>query len=192
MTETVQTPQAPAKTEKSRQMSFTVLDDGTVRADFGEGVDPLAFHPATMPESLFPPALAAGFIARLRGYTSRLVGDTRTPEGLRKAIEKGISDLKAGIWAAEREPGAGDEISMEAEAAYRYRVKRAESKNEVYTGTLADAVADFNNLTDEQKKVLKGLPRYQLAYAEVKAERQAAKMEKLAKKVKDEEEEVAF
>lgn len=190
MTET----QAPAKpAEKTRQMSFAVLNDGTVRAEFGEGIDPLSFHPATMPEGLFPAALAAGFIGRLRGYTSRLVGEGRTPAALRAAIEKGITDLKAGIWAAEREPGEGTgEISMEAEAAYVYRVKRAESKGEAYDGTLAQAVTDFDNLTEEQKKVLKALPRYQLAYAEVKAKRQAAKAEKLAKKVKDEEDEVAF
>jgi aldehyde dehydrogenase (NAD+) len=42
-------------------------------------------------------------------------------------------------------------------------------------------------LTDEQKKTLKALPRYQLAYAEVKAERAAEKAAKLAKKVEADE-----
>lgn len=176
-----------------RQMSFATLEDGTVRAEFGEGIDPVTFHPAKMPEALFPAALAAGFIGRLRGYTSRLIGDGRTPVALRDAIVKGLSDLNAGIWAAEREAGTGSsEISMEAEAAYVYRVKRAEAKGEVYSGTLEQAAADFAALTDEQTKVLKGLPRYQLAYAEVKARRTAERAEKLAKKVIAEEEETGF
>jgi hypothetical protein len=187
----VQTP-TPTK-EKTRQMSFSVLDDGTVRAEFGEGIDPLTFHPAAMPESLFPAALAAGFIGRLRGYTSRLAGENRTPAALRVAIEKGIADLRAGTWVTEREPGeGGGEISMEAEAAYRYRVKRAEAKGEKYEGTLTEAAADFAKLTAEQKKTLKALPRYQLAWAEIKAAHNAKRAEKLAKKVKDEEDEVAF
>jgi hypothetical protein len=177
--------------EKTRQMSFTVLEDGTVRADFGPGVDPLSFHPATMPEALFPSALAAGFIGRLRGYTSRLAGDARTPAALAAAIAKGIADLRAGIWAAEREPGTG-EVSMEAEAAYVFRVKRAEAKGEKYEGTLAEAVAAFDALSDEQKKTLKALPRYQLALAEIKAKRQAEKAIKLAKKVSQDEEDSPF
>lgn len=37
----------------------------------------------------------------------------------------------------------------------------------------------FDALTDEQKKTLKALPRYQLAYAEVKAAAAAAKAQKL-------------
>jgi hypothetical protein len=186
----VVTPEKPAE-KTGRQMSFAVLDDGTVRAEFGTGIDPLTFHPAKMPEPLFPAALAAGFIGRLRGYTSRLVGEGRTPEALRAAIAKGIADLQAGIWAAEREAGAG-EISMEAEAAYVYRVKRAEAKGEKYDGTLEAAAEDFGNLTDEQKKVLKALPRYQLAYAEVKARRTAERAEKLAKKVEAGEDLVDF
>jgi hypothetical protein len=174
-------------TEKTRQMTFTVLEDGTVRADFGENVEPLSFLPATLPESLFPNALAKGFISRLQGYTSRLSGEDRTPGKLREAIAKGLTDLRAGIWAAERTPGAGEEISIEAEAAHVYRAKRAKAKGEEYTGTLeADAEA-FSALSDEQKTKLKGLSLYKLAYAEVKAARQAAKATKLAKKVQDEE-----
>jgi hypothetical protein len=178
---------------KTRQMSFAILEDGTVRADFGTGVAPLSFHPASLPESLFPAALAGGFIGRLRAYTSRLSGDDRTPSALRTAIEKGLADLKAGIWTTEREPGSGaGEISIEAEAAYAYRVKRAESKGEVYSGTMEQAAADFAALTDDQRKQLKALPRYQLAYAEVKARRTAERAEKLAKKVSAEEDDVSF
>lgn len=177
---------------KTRQMSFTVLEDGTVRADFGEGVDPLSFLPATLPESLFPMAMAKGFIARLQGYTSRLSGEDRNPTNLRAAIEKGLTDLRAGIWAAEREPGqGGGEISIEAEAAHMFRVKRAESKGEEYTQTLEQSAADFKALSDEQKAKLKELPRYKAAYAEVKAARQAKLAAKLAKKA-DGEEDVDF
>jgi len=184
------TPQAPAE-KSARQMTFAILEDGTVRADFGEGIEPISFHPATLPESLFPQALAGGFINRLRSYTSRLNGDGRTPAALHDAVAEGLSDLQKGIWAREREAGLG-EISMEAEAAYRFRVKRAESRGETYDGTLESAVADFRALSDDQKAKLKALPRYQLALAEVKAERQAKAAEKLAKKVTADEEDVSF
>ncbi len=175
---------------KTRQMTFSVLEDGTVRADFGEGVDPVSFHPGTMPESLFPQALAKGFITRLQGYTSRLSGDERNPAALRAAIEAGLTDLRAGKWAAEREPGTGSvEISIEAEAAHWYRV----SKNPDYAGTIAESAEAYSALTDEQKKQLKEVPRYKAAYAKVKAERQALRAEKLAKKAdKDEPAEMDF
>lgn len=183
--------QAPEVKEKTRQMSFNTLDDGRVRAEFGEGIEPVVFMPASLPESLFPMALAAGVISRLRGYTSRLVGEGRTPEALRAAIVKGLADLNAGVWTQERESGPG-EISIEAEAAFVYRQKRAEAKGETYNGTLEDAAKDFAALTDDQRKTLKALPRYQLAYAEVKARKQAERAEKLAKKVIEQEEDIPF
>lgn len=170
--------------KKTRQMTFTVLEDGTVRADFGENVDPVSFQPASLPESLFPQALAKGFITRLQGYTSRLAGDDRTPEKLRAAIEKGLADLRAGTWAAERTPGESPagEVSIAAEAAFLYRVSRAAEKGEEYTKTLEETAEEYNALTDDQKKQLAEVPRYKAAYAKVKAARQTKKAEKLAKK----------
>jgi hypothetical protein len=166
-------------------MTFSVLESGEVRADFGEGIEPIVFMPANLPESLFPQALAKGFITRLQGYTSRLSGEGRTPETLRAAVATGLEDLKAGKWAAERIAGES-EISIEGEAAYRYRVGRAKDKGEVYSGTLADAARDYAALTDDQKKKLKAVPRFAAAYAAVKAERQTARAEMLAKKAGEE------
>lgn len=164
---------------KTRQMTFSILDDGTVRADFGPGLDPLTFAPATeLPEALFPQAIASGVVNRARSYTSRATGEDRTPAKLRDLIAKAFADLKAGVWERIREGGGADEISIEAEAAHIFRQKR----DPAYTGTLADSAAAFAVLTDDQKKTLKGLPRYQAAYAEVKAKRAAEKAAKLAAK----------
>jgi hypothetical protein len=173
--------------KKTRQMSFTVLEDGTVRADFGEGVDPLIYHPAQLPESTWPSLLAKGSIARLQSYTSGLQGDERTPVALRARVEKGITDLQAGILAAERIGGAGEEISIEAEAAHLYRVGKAAEKNQTYDSTLEETAAAFSALTDEQKKQLKATARFQAAYAKVKAGRQAKKAEKLGRKASEDD-----
>lgn len=167
---------------KTRQMSFTVLEDGSVRADFGEGIDPITFMPASLPETLFPQALAKGFIINLQGATSRLSGDDRTPAALRDAVAERLDGLKAGKWGVERVAGEGD-ISIEAEAAHVYRQDRAAAKGETFTGTLADTAADFALLSDEQKEKLKAVSGYKLAYAKVKASRAAKKAEKMAKKV---------
>lgn len=180
----VQTP-APTKT---RQMSFSVLDDGTVRADFGEGVDPLTFNPATLPEKLFPSALAKGFIMFLQGRTSRLAGENRTPKTLHDAVAAGLTDLRNGIWTQERQAGAGGEISIEAEAAHWFRVARAEKKGEAYTLTVEQSAEAYAALSEDQQAKLKSLPTYKAAYAKVKAERQTAKAAKLAKKAETEEE----
>ena len=167
----------------TRQMTFSILDSGEVRADFGEALDPVTFNPATMPETLFPAALAEGFISRLRGYTSRLTGEDRTPENLRKAIAAGIEALTQGVWKIHREAGAGGEgATMEQEAAFVFRCKRAEAKGEPVGCTLAEAAIAFSALTEEQKSTLKALPRYQAALAEVKAKRATLKAAKLAKK----------
>lgn len=163
---------------KTRQMTFSILDDGSIRADFGPGLDPLTFNPSTqLAEALYPQAIAGGVVNRVRSYTSRLAGDARTPAALREAVAKGFADLMAGVWERVRE-GAGEEISIEAEAAHVFRQKRDPS----YAGTLEDSAAAFSALTDDQKKKLKALPRYQAAYADIKAKRAAEKAAKMAKK----------
>ena len=189
-TETTTT-EAPKKTEKAgRQMSFHVLDTGVIRADF-EGLDPLILDPSQVPEALHVAAMLEGFTSRLRGATSRLVDAERTPENLRSAVEKGMASLIAGVWKIERAAGEA-EYSIEVEAAFRFRKMRAQSKGEEFTGTLEEAAANFAALSEDQKKALKALPRYQLAMAEVKAERQAAKAAKMAKKVESDEADVGF
>ena len=177
--------------EKTRQMSFTVLDDGTIRADFGPGLDPLTLNPAQVPEALQAAAMTEGLISRARGYTSKLTVADRTPASLRDAINKAFANLLAGVWKIERAAGES-EISMEAEAAFVFRKMRHEAKPEnkdvPFTGTLGEAVAAFATLSDDEKKKLKSLPRYQLALAEVKAARTAAKAAKLRASIKDDDE----
>lgn len=171
----------PAKA-KTRQMTFTVLEDGNIRAEFGEGVEVLQLNPTEVPESLQLSAVTEGIISRLRGYTSKLTDADRTPVALRAAVAKGIENLKAGVWKIERAPGEGTpEYSIEVEAAHLFKQMRAKAKGEEFTGTLADSADAFGKLDDEQKKKLKGLSRYQLALAEVKAARAAAKLAKLQK-----------
>lgn len=187
---------APEKESAGRQMSFTVLEDGTVKAEFGPGLEPLAFNPAVLPEALIPDALSEGVISRLRGYTSKLTGDSRTPAKLREAVEKGLENLfSKGIWKIEREPGdPGSTISVEAEAAYVFRLKRyasliAAGKPAQEVGDLVTAAKQFAALSEEQKKQLKEVPLYKVAYAEVKAKRaqeNAAKLAKAAEKLGDE------
>lgn len=175
---------APAKT---RQMTFTVLDDGNIRAEFGEGIDPLLLNPASVPEKLQVAAVTEGLISRLRGYTSRLTDTDRTPANLAAAIKKGMENLQAGVWKIERAAGEGAEFPIEIEAAFLFRQMRAKAKNEDFKGTLAEAAENFAKLTDEEKKTLKALPRYQLAYAEVKAARAQAKLKALSEKMTDDE-----
>jgi len=189
----VQAPVATPETEtKKRQMSFTVLESGEIRADFGEGVEPLTLNPASVPESLHAVAIAEGFISRLRGHTSKLTADDRTPENLRSAVEKGIAALLAGTWKIERTGGAGVEYSQEVEAAWLFRQMRAKSKGEKDTSTFAEAAENFAKLTDEQVKQLKALPRYQVAFQEVKAKRAAEKLAKLTAKLDADGEDVGF
>ena len=166
---------------KTRQMSFTVLEDKSVRVDFGEGIDPITFQPASLPETLFPDAVAKGVIARLQSYSSSLQGETRTPAALREKTLKGLEDLQKGIWVSERE-AASPETSIEGEAAYIFRVERAKAKGEEYTLTMEETAALYAALDDAQKAKLKATARFQTAYAKVKAKRQAARAEKLAKK----------
>ena len=180
--------QTPETKTKSRQMSFTVLEDGTIRADFGEGLDPVTLRPLDVPETLQAAAMTEGLISRARGYTSKLQDDARTPAALREAIAKAFDNLRAGVWKIERAAGEAD-YSIEVEAAFLFRAMRAKAKNEPYSETIAEVAEAFAKLTDEQKKTLKALPRYQLAMAEIKAkraaEKQAALLAKLAKEGDD-------
>lgn len=181
------TPATQEKAKNARQMSFTVLPDtGDIRADFGPDLEPVQFHPQELPEVIWAPAMAEGLISRLRGYTSKLTDDNRTPENLRAQIVKGLENLRAGVWTIQREPGLGD-ISIEAEAAHVYRKMKFEADHpgEVYQGTLAQDATDFSALPDEKKALLKKVPRYEVAYAQVKADRAAKKAAKLAKKAGD-------
>lgn len=178
--------------KNKRQMSFTILDNGVIRADFGPDLDPLELNPALVPETITAAAVAEGLISRARGYASKLAKETRTPENLRAQVAKGFENLMAGVWKVERAEGVGGEFSIEVEAAYRFKVKRAESKGETFEGTLADVAEQFAQLTEEQKTTLKALPRYQACYAEVKAERAAEKAKKLADKADASEEDAPF
>ena len=195
MTTDNQTPEtpdvAPAEKTTKRQMSFSVLDTGEIRADFGAELEPLILAPASVPEEIQAAAVTEGLISRLRGATSKLADADRTPENLRAAIQKGMENLLAGIWKIERAPGTA-EVSIEVEAAWLFRKLRAESKGEEFTGTIAEAAENFAQLTDEQKKTLKALPRYQAAAAQVKADRQAKKAAKLSAKADADEDDSPF
>ena len=189
----VQTPevQQPVETKK-RQMSFNVLEDGTIHAEFGPGLEALTLNPLQIPESMQAAALTEGVISRARAYTSKLTEANRTPEKLREAVQKGFANMLAGIWKIERAPGEGGaDFPIEVEAAHLFRQMRAKAKGEEFTGTLAEAAVNFAALTDDQKKTLKALPRYQVAYAEVKAARATAKLEAL-KKAADESDDSDF
>lgn len=178
--------QGPPEKAKTRQMTFTVLDDGVIRAEFGEGVEPLTLNPAAVPESLQAAAMTEGLISRSRGYTSRLTDADRTPNALRAAVAKAFENLLAGVWKMERAPGEA-EFSIEVEAAFLFRQMRAKAKGEPFTGTIQESADNFATLSDEQKKTLKALPRYQLALAEVKQARATKKLEALAKKIGDDD-----
>ena len=170
------TPEAPAKV---RQMSFTVLEDGTIRAEFGEGIEPLSLNPALLPESIIAAWVTEGAIARARGYGSKLEGAGRTPAALREVTAKAFENLLAGIWKIERSGSGVTEFTIEIEAAHLFRVMRDKAVGKVYEGTMADVSENWAKLTDDQKKQVKALPRYQLALAEVKEKRAAEKRAKL-------------
>lgn len=212
-------PPAPAvtpavETPSKRQMSFTLGEDGVIRAEFGEGIEPLSLNVAEVPEAIYALAVGEGIISRLRGYTSKLTEQTRTPENLRTAISKGMENILAGTWKVERVSATGEtEYPIEVEAAYLFKVKRyekalakAKADGIDYTGampgTIEEAAAAYKTLTEDtetvsvdgkkvktlgQKSQLKALPLYQLAYAEVKQRRNAEKLAKLAAAVEKDE-----
>lgn len=173
--------------KKGRQMSFTQLADGSIQASFGEGIDPITLSLLDLPESITAAAVTEGVISRLRGYTSKLVDDKRTPAALAEAVAKGIENLKAGVWKIERDGVATPEHSIEVEAAFLFKQQMAAKKGVEFTETLDTVAVAFAALTPEQVKQLKGLTRYQLCYAEVKDQRSKAKLEALRKKVDAEE-----
>lgn len=177
-----------AEAEKSggkKQMSFSVLEDGTIQATFGEGIDPLRLHPEEVPEQTRMAAITEGLISRTRGYTSKLEGAERTPENLRIQVEKGFNALRAGVWKIERE--ATEVFTVEIEAAHLFRKLKAASKGEAYSETVEQVAEIWAKLTDEQKATVKALPRYQQAMAEIKAQRALERARKLAKKADEAE-----
>jgi hypothetical protein len=182
----------PVEKTKTRQMSFTLLDTGIIQADFGPGIEPLTLNPADVPEALQAAAVAEGLISRARQGTSKLSDEARTPAALRESIAKTFANLLAGIWKIERASGASSAFSIEVEAGFRYRVSRAKAKGEDYTGTLEEAAAAFALLSEDQKKQLKALPRFQAEYAQVKSERAAAKAAEALKKAESSEEDSPF
>lgn len=186
----VETPVETPKT-KTRQMSFTLLDTGVIRADFGPGLDPLTLNPSDVPESLHPAAVAEGLISRARQSTSKLSADARTSEALREAIAQSFKNLLAGVWKIDRVSG-GSSVSIEVEAAHRFKVARAASKNETFAGTIAETATAFAELTDAQKVQLKALPRFQAEYAQVKAERAAAKAAQAIAAANNAEDDMSF
>lgn len=185
-------PEAPEKETSKRQMSFSVLDDGTIRADFGPGLDPLTLNPGAVPETIIAAATTEGLIARARGYTSKLEGDSRTPASLREAIAKAFTNLLAGVWKIERAPGSGGEYTIEVEAALVFRQMRAASKGETCADTIEQVAAHWETLTDDQRKQVKDLPRYKAAFAQVKAARQAEKAKALMAEADKAEENAPF
>lgn len=189
----VPAPEAPKPETNKRQMSFTQTEEGVIVANFGEGIDPLTLAPLDVPETLQAAAMTEGLVSRLRGYTSKLEGDARTPEALREAIAKGMDNLRKGIWKIERAAGEA-EFTVEVEAAWVFRKMRAAAQTPPidYTETIEQVAEVFGKLTDEQKKQLKALPRYQLAMAQVKAERAAKKQAELAAKLDKQGEDVGF
>lgn len=187
---TENTPESSTSTEsKKRQMTFSVLEDGSVRADFPDsGLESFSFAPTAIPEGLYPDALTEGVISRLRGHMGRLTGENRTAENLRAALVKGWETIAGGTWRMERESGgAGTTFSIEVEAAWIFRQKRAVSLGQTAEsiGTLEESSVAFAALSDEQKEKLKAVPMYKAAYAEVKARRAAENAAKLAKKAED-------
>jgi len=178
----------PEPEKKGRQMFFTQLADGTIQAGFGEGIDPLNLSLLDLPETITTAAVAEGIISRLRGYTSKLVDDKRTPATLAEAVAKGMENLRKGIWKIEREGTGTVDFPIEVEAAFEFKKQMAAKKGVEFTETLETVAVAFAALTDEQKKQLKALSRYQLCYAEVKAKRAAEKVAVLRKQADAEEE----
>lgn len=193
--ETENTTETPAQAEakKTRQMSFVITEEGNIVASFGEGLDPLTLSPLAVPEALQAAAMTEGLVSRLRGYTSKLQDDARTPAALREAIAKGMENLKAGIWKIERAAGEA-EYTIEVEAAWLFRKMRAAAQTPPveYTETIDQVAEVFAKLDDEQKKKLKALPRFQLALAEVKEKRAAEKRAALAAKLAKEGDDAGF
>lgn len=181
---------APAKV---RQMAFTILEDGTIQATFGDNVEPATLNPSAVPEAVQLAAIAEGLISRTRSYIGRLEGDDRTPEKMREQCLVGFNNLLQGTWKLERGQGGGStEYTIEVRAALLFRQLKAKAKGEECADTLETVAGMWAGFTDDQKKQVKALPRYQQALATVKAEAAAAKAEKLAKKADADEADSPF
>ena len=188
----VQTPvttEAPAK----RQMRFDILEDGSIQASFGEGIEPLLLNPSEVPEQTQLAAIAEGLVSRTRSYIGRLEGADRTPEKMREQCLLGFNNLKAGVWKLERgQGGGGVEYTIEVRAALLFRQLKAKAKGEECSDTLETVSVMWAAFTDDQKKQVKALPRYQQALATVKAEAAAEKAKKLAAKADADEADSPF
>jgi hypothetical protein len=181
---------APAKV---RQMAFTILEDGTIQATFGDNVAPATLNPSAVPEAVQLAAIAEGLISRTRSYIGRLEGNDRTPEKMREQCLIGFNNLLQGTWKLERGQGGGStEYTIEVRAALLFRQLKAKAKGEDCADTLETVAGMWAGFTDDQKKQVKALPRYQQALATVKAEAAAAKAEKLAKKADADEADSPF
>ena len=101
-----ETPETETESPKTRQMSFHILDDGTIRADFVGDVESLTLPLSEVPEALKISAIADGVISRARGYASKLTEDERTPQNLAKQIALAFANIRAGIWKAPRATSA--------------------------------------------------------------------------------------
>ena len=182
-----ETPETETESTKTRQMSFHILDDGTVRADFVGDVESLTLSLSDVPEALKIAAIADGVISRARGYASKLTDEERTPAKLAEQIALAFANIKAGIWKAPRATSAVTEYSIEIEAAWLFRKMKAETRGEAFTENMGSVFTLWEGLTDEQRKQVKDLPRYKAAFAQVKAQRQAKKAEKLLRKAEADE-----
>lgn len=183
-----ETPETETESTKTRQMSFHILDDGTIRADFvGGEVPSLTLPLSDVPEALKISAIADGVISRARGYASKLAEDERTPQNLAKQIALAFANIRAGIWKAPRATSAVTEYSIEIESAWLFRKMKAEARGEAFSDTLESVSTLWESLTDGQRKQVKDLPRYKAAFAQVKAQRQAKKAEKLLRKAETDE-----
>lgn len=193
MSDTDTTNAPTTESKKVRQMAFAILDDGTIEASFGPGVEPLHLQPSLVPEAVQLAAIAEGLISRTRSYIGRLEGDDRTPEKMREQCALGFKNLLDGVWKLERSGGGGGtEYTIEVRAALLFRQLKASAKGETCADTLETVATMWAAFTDDQKKQVKALPRYQQALATVKAEAAAAKAAKLAKKADAAEEDSPF
>lgn len=190
-------------TTPKKQMSLSYLaETGQVMATFVDNSEPLYIGIDEVPEDSRIKALVGGIMANLRGATSKLEGENRTPANLRTVIAQRMVDIRAGQWTTERTPGeAGETYTIEQEAAWLFRKLKAKAANKEFTETLAEVAELWDSLTDDpkgadgkplkdengkvilgQKGQVKATPRYQQALAQIKARRAAEKAEKMAKK----------
>ena len=171
-----------------KQMSFSVLDDGRIMATFGPNLDPVYLGVNEVPEESQIKAIVEGLISRLRGFTSALEGDDRTPENLRTAVIKGADFLRSGGWKVERASGEGvQSFTQEIRAAHLFRKMKADAAGKEFSESLADVSALWEGLSEEQQKLVKATPRYQQALATIKAEDAAKRAAKMAKKAETSE-----